>query len=128
MMNICIPDVRNAGKFFNPKTVEKWNSIWEEFKSSSAGGMTNDLYLSSRAIYASIALAPLWCFIFIAIMSAFAETIAWICVALAQIGFIAGAVVAWLYRQKMSETFKNETATLKVTGEGSTDADRYVYG
>ena len=37
-------------------------------------------------------------FAYIYLMSAFAETIAWVCVALAQIALIAGSVCAWLYR------------------------------
>jgi hypothetical protein len=83
MMNFCVPDFMHADKFFTKENKEKWELVWKEFKGSSAGSMANDLYLSSRAIWASIALAPIWCFIFIAIMSAFAETIAWVCVALA---------------------------------------------
>jgi hypothetical protein len=58
----------------------------------------NDLYLASNAIWASIALAPIYCFLFIAIMSAFAEAIAWICVGLVQIGLIGAAVVSYFYK------------------------------
>lgn len=83
--------------------------LWEEFTASSAGGMINDLWLSSNAIWVSVALAPIWSFIFIAIMSAFAETIAWCCVALTQIGLIGAAVGCFLYRNKLTETYLKET-------------------
>lgn len=98
-MNYCIPDVTvKAEAIFTKKARDNWNFLWEQFKTSNSGSMVYDLYLSSRAIYASIALAPIWCFIFIAIMSAFAETIAWICVALMQIGLIGASVGCYLYR------------------------------
>jgi len=61
----------------------------------------NDLYLASNAIWVSIAMAPIYSFVFIAIMSAFAEIIAWICVALVQLGLIAGAVCCYLYRSNL---------------------------
>ena len=90
--------------------------------------MFYDLYLSSNAIWASVALAPIWCFIFIAIMSAFAETIAWVCVALVQIGLIGGAVGCWLYRGTLTEAFDQTTAKLVVTGPKAKDGDKYIYG
>lgn len=75
--------------------------LWATFKNSSAGSYVYDLYLSSRAIWASVIMAPIYCLIMIAIMSAFAEVIAWVCVALAQIGLIGGAVACYLYRTKV---------------------------
>lgn len=87
----------------------------------------NDLYLASTAIWASIAMAPIYCFIFIAIMSAFAETIAWLCVAVVQLGLIAGGVLCYMYRGYMTETFNNETVNMKVTGADRIDKDVYMY-
>jgi len=54
-------------------------------------------------------------------MSAFAEIIAWVCVALAQLGLIGGAVACYMYRGVLSETFKTETKGMKVTGDDTSD-------
>lgn len=62
---------------------------------SSAGRYLEDLYLSSRAIYASFGLGLVWCIIFIYLMSAFAETIAWICVVLIQLTLAGGSAVGF---------------------------------
>jgi len=68
------------------------------------------MYLSSRAIYWSFGTGVLYCFIYIYLMSAFAETIAWICVAMAQLGFIGLTVGCWFYRDaeiQKYESFKD---------------------
>lgn len=88
----------------------------------------SDLYLASTAIWVSIAMAPIYCFIFIAIMSAFAETIAWLCVAVVQLGLIAGGVICYMYRGVLTEKFATETDNMKVTGADKIEADVYVYG
>jgi hypothetical protein len=56
------------------------------------------MYLSSRAIYTSLGMAVVICLAYIYLMSAFAEVIAWICVALAEIGFIGVTVGGFMYR------------------------------
>jgi hypothetical protein len=85
--------------------------------------MVNDLYLSSSAITASIVMAPIYCFIFIFLMSAFAETIAWLCVALVQLGLLVGVVACYLFRTKLTATFDKETATI----EDPTKGGKYLY-
>lgn len=50
-----------------------WELALGTFKSSEAGQFFNDMYLSSRAIYLSIFMSVVYAFIFIALMSAFAE-------------------------------------------------------
>ena len=52
-----------------------------------------DLYNASTAIYTSMALSLVWSIIFIYIMSIFAETLAWCCVVLIQLGLIGATVV-----------------------------------
>jgi hypothetical protein len=42
-------------------------------------------------------MSVVYSLVFIYLMSAFAEIIAWICVAIAQLGFILGAVVSFFY-------------------------------
>ena len=66
--------------------------------------MFNDLYLSSRAIYWSFAMGVIYSFAFIYLMSAFAETIAWICVALIQLGLIGAAIAGWVLRSNSVES------------------------
>jgi len=56
------------------------------------------MYLSSRAIYISFGMGVIYCFIFIYLMSMFAETIAWICVGTAQLAFILLAIGFWFMR------------------------------
>mmetsp|Transcript_16434 Transcript_16434/g.27865 ORF Transcript_16434/g.27865 Transcript_16434/m.27865 type:complete len:86 (+) Transcript_16434:606-863(+) len=50
------------------------------------------MYLSSRAIYWSFGMGVVYSFVFIYLMSAFAETIAWICITLIQLALIAVSV------------------------------------
>jgi len=73
-MNWCLPDpTADSDLVFKTTSKAQWDQTWAKFKDSSAGSYVFDLYKSSRAIYISMGLAPIWCFIFIAIMSAFAE-------------------------------------------------------
>lgn len=46
-------------------------------------------------------MSVIYSFVFIYMMSAFAEPIAWVCVALAQLGFIGAAVGSWFWRQDL---------------------------
>jgi len=75
-----------------------WTAALQAFLSNPIGKYFNDLYLSSRAIYWSIAMGMIYCFIYIYVMSAFAECIAWVCVAIAQIGLIGLSVGSWFAR------------------------------
>jgi hypothetical protein len=61
---------------------EGWNSALKTFTQSSVGKNFNDMYLSSRAMYTSIGMGVVYSFIFIYLMSFFAETISWIIIAL----------------------------------------------
>lgn len=55
-------------------------------------------------------MSVIYSFVFIYLMSAFAEPIAWICVVLAQLAFIGGAVGGWFYRQDLVKTYENNIA------------------
>ena len=50
-----------------------WELALATFQSSEAGQFFNDMYLSSRAIYISIGMSVVYAFIFVGLMSAFAE-------------------------------------------------------
>jgi len=72
--NYCLPDFTHApADILTPENKAKWDLLWDQFKSSSAGSYVYDLWLSSTAIWVSIGMAPIYCFVFIAVMSAFAE-------------------------------------------------------
>jgi hypothetical protein len=59
-------------------------------KNNPEGRQIYDLYLSSRAIYASIGMAVVYCLGYIYLMSIFAEYIAWSMIGLTQLGLLAG--------------------------------------
>ena len=80
-----------------------WKAAKASFLSNPVGSYFNDMYLSSRAVYASFGMGVVYCFIYIYLMSLFAETIAWVCVAVAQLGFILVAVGAWFMRAAEAE-------------------------
>ena len=111
VLTYCVPDFTD-GTSWTPEVKKKWMTVWDTFLATSAGSSVNDLYLASNAIWASIALAPIYCFIFIAIMSAFAEYIAWVCVALVQLGLIAGAVCCYLYKATLTKNYNLQNALL----------------
>ena len=71
-------------------------------------------------------MAPIYCFIFIALMSAFAETIAWVCVALVQLGLIGGGVICYLLRARLTEAFTKETEGMVVTKINGVDPSQSV--
>lgn len=57
------------------------------------------MYLSSRAMYASLVMGMIYCFIYIYLMSIFAEYLAWLCVFLVQIGLAAMTFGLFVYRK-----------------------------
>jgi len=69
--------------------------VFDEFKKSGGGKVIMDLYYSSNAIYISFGLSFVWSLIFIYLMSMFAETLAWCCVVLIQLGLIAFTVLSY---------------------------------
>jgi len=100
----CIPDVETLP----PATKAGWEAAYKAFMNSSAGSYVNDLYLSSTAIFASLGMALVYCFLFMAIMSAFAEYISWVCIVLVQLGLIAAAVGCFFLRKANKETYDKE--------------------
>lgn len=94
LLNYCFPaSIKSLPDNFK----EGWTSAKAAFLTNPIGKYFNDLYLSSRAIYISFAMSLVYSLALIYLMSAFAETIAWICVALAQAGFIFGAVLSYYH-------------------------------
>jgi hypothetical protein len=68
---------------------------------SNIGGVFKDLYLTSRAVTWSCLISFVWSIIFIYLMSAFAETIAWIVIGLVQIGLPIASAVSLFYWNKL---------------------------
>lgn len=95
VLNYCFP--ASAGALSdNAKAI--WLQAKAEFLNNPVGKYFNDLYLSSTSIYISFFMSVIYSFVFIYLMSAFAETIAWICVGLAQLSFIFATIACWMYR------------------------------
>jgi len=94
VVTYCFPQSESL----DPQLKQGWKLAKEQFLSSPSGQYFNDMYLSSRAVYGSIAMAPIYCFVFIGVMSAFAEYISWCIIILVQLGLIAGAVLAYFMR------------------------------
>ena len=103
ILTYCFPVVSDPSFPEDFKT--GWKLAMDQFKSSQPGSSLEDLYLSSTAIFASIGMGVVYSFIFIYIMSLFAEYIAWFCIALTQLGLIAGAVGCWLLREDEKTTY-----------------------
>lgn len=75
--------------------------VKDNFMNSKAGSFFMDMYLSSRAMYVSMAMSIIYSVIFIYLMSWFAEIIAWCCIVLVQIGLI-GMSAACFFARKLS--------------------------
>ena len=83
-----------------------WYQVFYELLNNPATAWIQDLYLSSRAIYASMAMAFVYCILYIYLMSAYAEYIAWIVIWLVQISLFAGAGFAGYASLTASEEHK----------------------
>jgi len=91
-MGYCFPAISEL-KTDRPDDYAKWQIAFNELLTSNpAGRQIQDMYLSSRAIYGSMAMSFVYCLVFIYLMSWFAEYIAWAMVALTQLGLLGGAV------------------------------------
>jgi len=83
-----------------PKNDQKgYYAVKKNFLNSKAGSFFMDMYLSSRAIYISMAMSIVYSVIFIYLMSWFAEIIAWCCIVLVQIGLIGMAAACFMCRK-----------------------------
>jgi len=83
-----------------PKSFQNgWKAALKAFTSSSVGKNFNDMYLSSRAMYSSIGMGVVYSFVFIYLMSFFAEFISWIIIAFVQGGLWAATIGCYLVRQ-----------------------------
>lgn len=96
MLDYCVP----ANLDSIPDEMKQGFAMFKaNLAENPVGQYVNDLYLSSRAVYSSIGTAVIICFVYIHIMSAFAETISWICVCLMQVGLVAATYGLWVLRE-----------------------------
>ena len=92
VMGYCMPDMDDL-KDDRPAAYEAWKTAMNTLLTSNpAGQQLKDLYNASRAIYWSIAMSFVYCLLYIYLMSAFAEYIAWAMVAIVQLGLIGGSI------------------------------------
>jgi len=107
VMKYCFPA---SSKDLSPEFKEGWKLAKASFFQSSIGQYFHDLYLSSRAIYASMVMGCVYCFAYIYLMSAFAECISWVCIVFTQIGLFGASIMCWMMRQ---DSINNRTAAHK---------------
>lgn len=88
ILGYCMPDMASIKKD-RPNDYQGWQAAFNSLLNSNpAGRQLQDMYLSSRAIYGSMAMSLVYCVLFIYLMSWFAEYIAWAVVGLAQLGLV----------------------------------------
>jgi hypothetical protein len=76
------------------------------------------MYLSSSAMYISFATAPIYCFLFIFIMSKFSEVISWMIIATVQIGLLGMTAAIFLARMDREQQYtKNVENKVQVNEE-----------
>lgn len=92
LLHLCMPDPDDLGATHKDQ-MDNINDIADHMKSGTAGKRIYDLYLSSDAIYLSMATSFVWSVVCIYFLSIFAEYVAWGMVFIVQIGLI-GATVA----------------------------------
>ena len=119
VFNFCFPKIESG------QVKEAVEKIKDWMRSSSNGKYVYDLYLSSRAIYISCAMSLVYSFLYIYLMSAFAETIAWIAVALVQLGLIGCTVGSYFYRANLIKD-ANNAIELGLEGWSKPDGPNYA--
>lgn len=99
-----MPDLGDLKKE-RPNDYAAWQTAFNEMLNSNpAGRQIQDMYLSSRAMYASMAMSFVYCILFIYLMSWFAEYIAWAIVILTQVGLVGATIFCF------GAYFKNKNA------------------
>jgi len=82
---------------------EGLKALLKSFSQTSVGSYFHDMYLSSRAMYGSLAMGAVYCLLYIYLMSIFAEYLAWVCVVLVQIGLGVTTFALYSYRKTQNE-------------------------
>lgn len=102
VIDYCIP-TPTAFKEQRPDDVSAVETALKAMTQSGPGVYLNDLYLSSTSIFYSMGTAFALCIAYIYLMSIFAEYLAWGLVILTQLGLIAVAGGAFVYRGQLAK-------------------------
>ena len=97
LLGLCLPKDPGDVK-------DTFELIKNQLMGSGVGPYLNDLYRSSRSIFLSLAMSVVYSILFIYFLSAFGETIAWICVVVLQLFLFAVAGLGWYF---WDQTIKN---------------------
>lgn len=94
-MDFCLP----SNKHDLPDNVKKgFEMVREQFKKTAGASYIEDISKAGRAVKYSCLTGILYAFVFIYLLSAFAEPIAWICIVLVQLGLVGVTALMWTYR------------------------------
>jgi hypothetical protein len=89
VLGICFP------KSPPDEILQAIDMIKQQIIGSGVGPYLYDLYRSSRSIFLSLAMSVVYSILFIYFLSAFGETLAWICVFILQLSLIALGGLGW---------------------------------
>lgn len=102
VMDYCIPSRKEE----LPKIAQQGiMQIKQMFKDTPGASYIEDISKAGRAVKYSCMSGIFYSFVFIYLMSAFAETIAWMCIILVQIGLIGVSAIMWTYRTDEIKNF-----------------------
>ena len=95
VMDFCLP----SNKHELPDDIKKgFEMVQEQFRESPGASYIEDISKAGKAVKYSFLTGILYAFVFIYLMSAFAEPIAWLCIVLVQLGLIGVTGLLWTYR------------------------------
>ena len=77
----------------------------DAFKNSNVGHLMADVYNERQFIFISLAMSFVWCLIFMKLMSAFAEQLAWCVIIITQLGLLGACGASfYVYRSTTDES------------------------
>lgn len=95
VFGICLP-TSTKDLSSNLRTVYK--TLKAKLMASAGGRVVSDILKAKVSIYISMATAFIYAFVLMYLLSAFAETIAYICIVLTGLGLFGGAALCWFMR------------------------------
>ena len=118
VLGYCFPTVD-----LDPQLKAGWKAAKNAFLANPIGKYFNDMYLYSTAMFISVGMSLVYTILYILILSAFAEPLAWICIVAIQLGLFGVAVGAWFMRQEsiknLSDAEPGSMTEEQITGEQS---------
>lgn len=99
-----------------PKAKAGYKMLAAELRQSKGGQAIGDIVKALSSIYITVATAFIFSLVLLYLMSAYAETIAWICIVLTALGAFGGAVACWFMRASV------------IAQRGTAGTDTALYG